>query len=675
MKILARLAGRLGLIRQARLGGHFSGLAVDTTRIFGWVWDASRPSKSLDVELLMDGKPVAQARANVFRPDLLDAGKGNGKHGYSFPVQKAWRDGGDHAIQVRVRRSGAVFPNEPVTVRLEHTTILEGHFNGLSRDGTKLLGWIRDIANPDERLSVMLMLDGEEVAEAPADEYREDLEEAGKGDGRCAYYFPVKRAWRDDAEHVAQIIVKSETSAFPQEPRYVTLRKDARASFVQAESDSEFLLQLLSSGVVVPSALHDDANKDGMIGTRGKQKAIFVTHETTRTGAPFIILRLLEHFAQNTGLECLVFVERGGALLPDFAACGHLIQNHAGVEFFDEGHRTYRRILDTIAPPLPQFVLANTACVTKYLVAPQAQGIPVVTLVHEFLNHRSQEDLERLYAASGKLVFPAEFMRRAAEAYLPMESGKAVVVPQGLVHERFLSLDKTRLRVQAIDEMALREDAFVILACGTICLRKGVDRFIGIAIETLTRLSGDDRQRVHFVWMGAPTAATPRHFETLCQEDLNNANIQDHVHFVGETDTPEMYYGLADLALISSRSDPFPCVVHEAMAMRVPVLVFDNSGGAPEALTEGGGFVLPYHYTSAAAKKIIHLYHHPDECTHIGEQGRQAVQANYNFEHYYRRIRELLISELAVAMPAAGLHASPLDEGGSASLQCGRCLD
>jgi len=45
---------------------------------------------------------------------------------------------------------------------------------------------------------------------------------------------------------------------------------------------------------------------------------------------------------------------------------------------------------------------------------------------------------------------------------------------------------------------------------------------------------------------------------------------------------------------MSSRVDPFPCVIHEAMAASLPVIAFAGAGGAPEAIADGAGFVLPY---------------------------------------------------------------------------------
>lgn len=65
---------------------------------------------------------------------------------------------------------------------------IKGFLDGI--DGNYVYGWAWDPENPERRLKVVVYVDGEPVAEGIADEYREDLERAGIGDGR--YGFRIK---------------------------------------------------------------------------------------------------------------------------------------------------------------------------------------------------------------------------------------------------------------------------------------------------------------------------------------------------------------------------------------------------------------------------------------------------------------------------------------------------
>ncbi|MBV9538984.1 MAG: hypothetical protein JOY70_08650 [Acidisphaera sp.] len=48
----------------------------------GWCWSPDRPSRRLSVQVLLDGRVAAATIADVFRPDLLHAGRGDGFHAF-----------------------------------------------------------------------------------------------------------------------------------------------------------------------------------------------------------------------------------------------------------------------------------------------------------------------------------------------------------------------------------------------------------------------------------------------------------------------------------------------------------------------------------------------------------------------------------------------------------------
>lgn len=89
---------------------------VACEQVAGWVWDASRPNDDLTVELLANGQVGATQRANQYRSDLEQAGKGNGVHGYTIMVPNAIKTGAAVAITVRVRGSSYQLVNQTGTL-------------------------------------------------------------------------------------------------------------------------------------------------------------------------------------------------------------------------------------------------------------------------------------------------------------------------------------------------------------------------------------------------------------------------------------------------------------------------------------------------------------------------------------------------------------------------------
>lgn len=61
---------------------------VQNGNLTGWVYCPSSPSTRLSLEVVVDGNIRAAATADEFRGDLVQAGKGDGKYGFSIPVDR-----------------------------------------------------------------------------------------------------------------------------------------------------------------------------------------------------------------------------------------------------------------------------------------------------------------------------------------------------------------------------------------------------------------------------------------------------------------------------------------------------------------------------------------------------------------------------------------------------------
>ena len=87
------------------------------TAISGWAWDARQPSTPINVDVYIDNVFLATVPANQFRQDLLNAGKGNGAHGYSVPTPNRLKDGVAHPVLVRFSSNGGDLANLPQSFR------------------------------------------------------------------------------------------------------------------------------------------------------------------------------------------------------------------------------------------------------------------------------------------------------------------------------------------------------------------------------------------------------------------------------------------------------------------------------------------------------------------------------------------------------------------------------
>jgi hypothetical protein len=91
--------------------GHFDRL--DCQMIWGWAYDASRPNDALEVEVYDGETPLVTIPADCFRPDLEEAGKGEGRHAFCIHVPGRLKDGKQHSIRIKIAGSDFELSGSP----------------------------------------------------------------------------------------------------------------------------------------------------------------------------------------------------------------------------------------------------------------------------------------------------------------------------------------------------------------------------------------------------------------------------------------------------------------------------------------------------------------------------------------------------------------------------------
>ena len=79
--------------------GSLDGLERGILRGWSWAWD---PAITVEVEIFVDGAYCATVPARTERPDLVLAGIGNGRHGFSWNVPNEFADGATHEFACRI---------------------------------------------------------------------------------------------------------------------------------------------------------------------------------------------------------------------------------------------------------------------------------------------------------------------------------------------------------------------------------------------------------------------------------------------------------------------------------------------------------------------------------------------------------------------------------------------
>jgi glycosyltransferase involved in cell wall biosynthesis len=255
-------------------------------------------------------------------------------------------------------------------------------------------------------------------------------------------------------------------------------------------------------------------------------------------------------------------------------------------------------------------------------------------LVHERVSRYAAEPAHLLHAKADRVIFPAQAVKQAAAHAYP-QYRDADVVPQGLLNDRFGLADKAAARCALRAELGLGPDTRIVLGCGVRHPRKGLDLFVQLAARVRARSTAPP----HFLWLGGDEL--PTEFKLFVEHDIALLGLGASISLAAETADPERYFLAADVFALTSRDDPFPCVVHEAMACALPVVAFSDAGGAGEALSDDCGIMVPYLDLDAMARHVAAIIGQPADFAAMGERAERRVRSQYRFADYARRVLEI----------------------------------
>lgn len=168
----------------AALEGVFDGV------LRGWALNENG-GEPLDLSLLADGQFVGRCAADRFRSDLVQLGRGDGKHGFEYILPIELHDGAKHAFALHHGPEGSASA-EIAAASFDvpyRTHLLRGNLERIVDQN--LLGWIWDPLRPNASVPVEMLIDGKPRAKTVANRFRKDLVAAGIGHGSHGFVFDL----------------------------------------------------------------------------------------------------------------------------------------------------------------------------------------------------------------------------------------------------------------------------------------------------------------------------------------------------------------------------------------------------------------------------------------------------------------------------------------------------
>ena len=347
-------------------------------------------------------------------------------------------------------------------------------------------------------------------------------------------------------------------------------------------------------------------------------KLLLVGHDAFPAGAQHLLLNLLQRLQRGHGMNVEYLLLGDGKLATEYAATA------SGAVFRDAQRQQAAldaRIADWVKRGFTTAIV-NTSAAAWIVPKLKAAGMCAMLLVHEMPRMLQEKALltsaRAGAAAADRIVFPATAVRDGFAGLAPIDPEKTLIMPQGSYRTPERSAE-ARARIRA--ELGVAPETRLVLGAGYADLRKGFDLFLHA-----WRAARRRADKIMFCWIGDIDPL----MRTYLGEEITAAEATGTFRFAGFQRSVADWFSAADVFALTSREDPFPAVVQEALCAGLATVAFEGSGGIPEMLTQHGcGEAVPMADADAMAESLLRI---AGDAEAFGGPARLAALARQKFD-------------------------------------------
>jgi len=359
-----------------------------------------------------------------------------------------------------------------------------------------------------------------------------------------------------------------------------------------------------------------------------KWTILFVLHDAHIGGAQILLKNIINWLSIHTNIHIKLLFLDDGELLNQY-------KEIADTLVIDTVHSQSEKLISDIlqfCDGKPDLIYGNTVAVGKVYEQLARIDTPIVTHIHEL------EMSIRRYAgdAIGPLTRNSDHFISVSEAVSHNLINAHHVAPEAIsrVYGGILAPGESQIilpeqKLVLRNQLGLPLNKKVVIGCGRgMPFRKGADLFIEVGKIVQNKLPGD----TCFIWVGD---FDPYEFDGeshYWKDFLQELNANGDIRFLGYRESVKQYLQAADLFLMTSREDPFPLVVLEAALCGLPVICFDDAGGAKEFVGDDAGRIVPFCDTLKMSEAVIEILANDSLRSMLGQNGSRKVEHHHTIE-------------------------------------------
>ncbi len=370
--------------------------------------------------------------------------------------------------------------------------------------------------------------------------------------------------------------------------------------------------------------------KPHVIELDNKPSIVLVSHDLTKTGAPLLLFNIAKQLKKSYNV--LFLSGQGGRLEEDL--------NKENIKYLILGANLHikNEIESLQVEELVEYlsiigyskVLLNTVLSASLAKCFYNNGFFVSSLIHEMktsiVHYNFGIFAKELQEYAHKVIFPDICVKKDFESLFGDLGEKATIQPQG----RFINS-----KINKVENKVCK----TILGLGTYSLRKGSDLFTYAALELLTKANED----YEFIWVGEKTEVD---LYTWVNHSVQQSEFFSKIKFYEHLPL-EQYEELltnADALWLTSREDPYPSVMIDAIYYQIPVFAFCNTGGSNTMLDHGRGVLIKNYNLKELADQTLRLLTDEEELIKMTNLAKQYLDNQCTLEQYI----DLILNEVEV---------------------------
>ena len=281
--------------------------------------------------------------------------------------------------------------------------------------------------------------------------------------------------------------------------------------------------------------------------------------------------------------------------------------------------------------------ICNNVLVGDILLLLSEYKIKCISLIYEMektiREYKCEDKFKIIINNASKIIFPSNYVRKSNESIMQIPDEKTVIYPQGLYAKNHYLNKRNEMRTYIRSKFKIPQNSKIVMSAGIGCYRKGIDLFIKCMLKVCKKCNN-----VYFIWVGQ----IEKYMDMKLNSILNGNGINNNFINIGYEKDVMPYYAAADIFLLTSREDPFPSAVMEAMFSYLPVIAFENGGGYVEIVNNNSGGLVPMENVESMSEFTMRLLYDDNLRFKMGNYAHNLINEKYNFTTYIYFLIELL---------------------------------